>query len=156
MARVKILTFRVRDRFFALPSGSIREITESTKNLKNVFYDRGGALKGLMSYDGDMISVLDTPFLLDIDHAGDESLILVCKDRDQERPIGMLITAIEGMEIIDDTKLKHSQDEEASFTHGFIKEGKGEKQRVITLLDLRRFLDYSSNKIEKIETTHQR
>ncbi len=154
MARVKILTFLVKDRHFALPSGNIKEITESGRNLKKIFYDRGGALKGLMSYEGDMISVLNTPLLLEIDKeagAATEPLVLVSKEFGSDRPIGLLITSIVGMEIIEDTSLKHSHDEAASYTHGFIKEGKGDKQRVVTLLDLSKFLEYSSAKISKLE-----
>ncbi|MCK5236567.1 MAG: chemotaxis protein CheW [Deltaproteobacteria bacterium] len=162
MAKIKILTFLINDRYFALPSASIKEILDSEKSIKQIFYNRGGALRGLLVYEGDMISVLDTEILLDIASNGNgngkgtalgmDKLVLICKDRELERAIAIVINSIDCMETIEEEELKLSQDESATYTRGFIKEGKGEEQRVVTVLDLKKFLEYSGKRIESLES----
>ena len=67
---LKIITFGVRDRHVAFPASEVREIVDSGNKLKPLFYSRGGAIKGIIEYEGEMISVLDTPNLLDVRSAG--------------------------------------------------------------------------------------
>jgi chemotaxis signal transduction protein len=157
MANLKILTFMIRDRYFALPSANIKEIMDLADSLKDVFYNRGGALKGLMTYETDMISILDTPFLLDVEENTEkeyiEPLVLVCRGAHDDKPVGITISSIVGMEIIDDTDLKHSQDEEASYTYGFLKEGSGDDERVVTIIDFKKFLDFTNNIITRVTAT---
>lgn len=175
MKKIKVITFSIFDRHFALPTAEVKELIDSSESLKTVFYDRGGALKGLMSYEGNMISVLDSGFLLDIKSNGNgngesaesdspadstspettsnETLLLVCKDQEMENPVAITITATMGMEMIDPTELKHSQDSDAGYSKGFIREGRGAAERVITVIDLKRFLEHTDGSIRKFETT---
>ena len=167
MKKIKIITFTIFDRYFALPTAEVKEVIDSSESLKTVFYDRGGALKGLMSYDSNMISVLDSGFLFDIADVGgadssgngasagassNDTLLLVCKEHEMENPVAITITATIGMELIDPADLKHSQDADAGYSKGFIREGKGASERVITVIDLKRFLEHADGRIRKFET----
>ena len=126
-----------------------------------------------MSYEGNMISVLDSGFLFDIIGEGgsggngnaessangtsangtsNETLLLVCKEHDMENPVAITITATIGMDMIDPADLKHSQDADAGYSKGFIREGKGAAERVITVIDLKRFLEHTDGRIRKFET----
>ncbi|MCK4847046.1 MAG: chemotaxis protein CheW [Deltaproteobacteria bacterium] len=156
MKKIKIITFTIQDRYFALPTSEVKEVIDSSESMKTVFYNRGGALRGLMSYESNMISVLDGGFLLDIGNgngrafSGDK-LLLVCKDYDMENPIAMTITATIGMEMVDPSELKHSQDADAGYSKGFIREGRGDSERVITVLDLKKFLEHADDRIRRFE-----
>ena len=172
MKKIKIITFTIFDRYFALPTAEVKEVIDSSESLKTTFYNRGGALKGLMSYDSNMISVLDSGFLFDIADVGgadssgngssgngtsagtssNDTLLLVCKEHDMENPVAITITATIGMDMIDPADLKHSQDADAGYSKGFIREGKGASERVITVIDLKRFLEHADGRIRKFET----
>ena len=177
MNKIKIITYEIFDRYFALPTAEVKEVIDSSESLKTTFYDRGGALKGLMSYEGNMISVLNSGFLFDINVNGDgaegrdngssaeetspgeisnDTLLLVCKEHNMENPVAITITATIGMDMIDPADLKHSQDADAGYSKGFIREGKGDSERVITVIDLKRFLEHADGRIRKFETLETR
>ncbi len=145
MEPFKVVVFTVSDRHYAIASSSIKEVNDVEGNIKKVLYDKGGALSGIMSYEGDMISVLHTAKLLDHEDAEDNH-ILVCKDKNMDRAVGLITDTIVGMEVLDKEKIKHSQDE-AAYTFGFLKEGEGDKERVVTFLDLSKFLEYVMGRV---------
>ena len=153
MALIKVLVFKVGDRHLALLSNVVKEIIESDKTLKEVFYDKGGALKGLVSYEGDMVSVIDTAWALDFDNEDPEEFILLCKEREMEKAVSLTATTVVGMESIDTSKIKGTQDTEKSYSFGFLREGSGRSERIVTFLDLKKFLDYSRVKIDNLRKT---
>lgn len=153
MALIKVLVFKVGDRHLALLSNVVKEIIESDKTLKEVFYDKGGALKGLVNYEGDMVSVIDTAWALDFDNEDQEEFILLCKEREMEKAVSLTATTVVGMESIDTSKIKGTQDTEKSYSFGFLREGSGRSERIVTFLDLKKFLDYSRVKIDNLRKT---
>ncbi len=153
MASIKVLVFKVGDRHFALLSNVVKEIIESEKTLKEVFYDKGGALRGLVNYEGDMVSVIDTAWALDFDCQNNEEFILLCKEREMEKAVSITATTVVGMESVDTSKIKGTQDTEKSYSFGFLREGSGRSERIVTFLDLKKFLDYSRIKIENLRKT---
>ncbi len=148
MERLKILIFRIRDRYFALASSNAKEIVDSYGNLKTVFYG-GMALKGLMNFEGDVVSVLDTSFIIDIKEDGEDPLILLCKEKGMERGVGMTISEVKGMKVIMASMINPSQEKDPPYITGFIREEVGETERTIALIDLKRFLDYAETRIER-------
>ena len=148
---LKIITFGVRNRHVAFPASEVREIVDSGGKLKPLFYNRGGAVKGIMEHEGEMISILDTPNLLDVRVPGGEQFILICRPKDSEHSVGITISSVFGMEMVETNGLKHSSDEEANYTLGYFKDASGEKERVVTVLNLVKFLEYANAKIKKFE-----
>lgn len=153
MDKIKVIVFRVRERFFGLSSGEVKEIVESEQVLKKIFYDRGGALRGLIDYEGSPISVLDSSELLDVEEEGDEPLILICRESKDSDAVGITASAVVGMEVIDRSDIKVSPEEEANFTVGFVKEGRGARERVITILNLGKFFTFVSEKFTDLGVT---
>lgn len=153
MALIKVLVFKVGDRHFALLSNVVKEIIETEKTLKEIFYNKGGALRGLVSYEGDMVSVIDTAWALDFETEDTEEFILLCKEREMEKAVCITATTVVGMESIDTSKIKGTQDTDKSYSFGFLREGSGRSERIITFLDLKKFLNYSRNKIDNLRIT---
>lgn len=147
MERKKFIVFSVRERFFALPSTDVKEIVESDQALKKIFYNRGGVLRGLMDFEGNVISVLDSVSLLEVEEDGVESLVLICIDRAGGKPVGITATAVVGMEMVNSDDIKGSPEDETNFTVGFVKEGRGDKERVITILDLDKFFNFITENV---------
>ncbi len=148
MERLKILIFRIRNRQFALVSKNVKEIVDSCGGVKPVFYG-GKALKGLMSFGSDLVSVIDTPLVLDIEGEDQDPMILICMEKGIERPIGITVSAVKGMDVISMSSVIPSQESDAGYIAGFIKEEENGGE-VVTLLDLKRFLDYADTKIQKM------
>jgi chemotaxis signal transduction protein len=144
---LKIITFQVRGKTLAMPSANVREITDAAKHLKPIFYDRGGALKGVMNYEGEMISVMDLTGIFEMNEPGAEPFILVCEE--ENSVVGVAISAVVGMETVETANLKHSQDEEANYTIGYLKETVRGAERVVSILDLKKFLAYVEKRIIK-------
>lgn len=158
MASIKVLVFKTAESHFALLSNAVKEIVETKKTLKNVFYDKGGALKGLVNYENDMISVINTDWVFDFDkenenNENNEEFILVCKEREMDRAVAITANIIVGMESIDTSKIKGTQDLEKGYSFGFLREGTGRNERIVTFLDLQKFLEFSKNKIEKLQSS---
>ncbi|HLB05540.1 MAG TPA: chemotaxis protein CheW [Thermodesulfobacteriota bacterium] len=149
MERLKILIFRIRGTYFALPSNNVKEIIDSYENLKTVFYDRK-ALKGLMNFEGDVVSILNTPFILDIKEDGEDPLILLCKEKGMERVTGMTISEVRGMKVTTVSMINPSEEKDAPYITGVLREEDGEMERTVALIDLKRFLDYAETKIDKL------
>lgn len=147
MERLKILIFRIRNRQFALVSKNVKEIVDSCVGVKPVFYG-GKTLKGLMSFGSDLVSVIDTPLVLGIEGEEQDPMILICMEKGIDRPVGITVSAVKGMDVISMSRVTPSQESDAGYIAGFIKEE--ENGEVVTLLDLRRFLDYAETKIEKM------
>lgn len=149
MERLKILIFRIKSRQFALVSRNVKEIMDSCGGVKPLFYGKK-ALKGLMSFGSDLVSVIDTPLVLGIQDEDRDPMVLICMEKGMERPVGITVSAVKGMDVISMSRVIPSQESDAAYISGFIKEGEGEKEGVVTLLDLRRFLDYAETKIDKL------
>jgi len=149
MERLKTLIFRIRGTYFALPSNNVKEIVDSYENLKTVFYGRK-ALKGLMNFEGDVVSVLNTPFVLDIKQEGEDPLILLCREKGMERVTGITVSEVKGMKVTTVSMINPSQEKDAPYITGFLREEDGEMERTVALIDLKRFLDYAETKIDKL------
>lgn len=147
MERIKILTFRIRNRYFALVSKNVKEILDSQSNLISVFYG-GRALKGIMNLGGDPVSVLDTPFILDMKEGGDDPVVLFCREKGMEKGIGIVVSEVKGMDIVDTSRIASPQETDAVYISGFIRKEEGKEE--ITLLDLKKFLDYADTKIARL------
>lgn len=147
MELIKILIFRIRSRRFALVSKNVKEILDSHGTLITVFYG-GRALKGIMNLGGDPVSVLDTPFVLDMKEEGDDPVILFCREKGMERGIGITVSEVKGMELVDSSRIVFPQETDDVYISGFIREDDGKKE--ITLLDLKKFLDYADTKIARM------
>lgn len=148
MERLKVLIFRVRDRYFALASKNAKEIVDSSENLKTIFYG-GRGLKGLMNFEGEVVSVLNGPFILGIEEDGEDPVILLCKEKEMERVVGITVSEIKGMDVIDTSKIAPLREKDAAYILGFIREEDKGKGKVVTLIDLKKFFDYADTKIER-------
>jgi chemotaxis signal transduction protein len=146
MERLKILIFKVGSRHFAFVSKDVREILDSHGNLKKVFYG-GRALKGLMNFEGDVVSVLDAPSILDAEGDGEEPLILLCKEKGMDKGVGITASEMEGMKVIDLSSITSPEEKDAPYIWGLLRE---EGERVVTLLNLKRLLDYAETKVESL------
>lgn len=148
MERLKVLIFRVRDRYFALASKNAKEIVDSSENLKTIFYG-GRGLKGLMNFEGEVVSVLNGPFILGIEEDGEDPVILLCKEKEMERAVGITVSEIKGMDVIDTSKIAPLREKDAAYILGFIREEDKGNEKVVTLIDLKKFFDYADAKIER-------
>ena len=146
MELLKLLTFRIGSRSFAIASNNVKEILDSCGNLKGVFYG-GKALKGLMNFEGDIISVLESSFVLDLKEDGVSHMILVCKEKGKEKAVGMTITEVRGIKTLVFPQIDAPKEDDPPYISGFIRED--EKESGIPLLDLKGFLDYADTKIER-------
>lgn len=147
MELIKILIFRIRNRQFALVSKNVKEILDSHSTLIPIFYG-GRGLKGIINLGGDPVSVLDTPFILDMKEEGDDPVILFCREKGMERGIGITVSEVKGMELVDSSMMVSPQEADNVYISGFIREDEG--RREITLLDLKKFLDYADTKIVRM------
>ena len=149
MALLKIITFAINDSYFALPSKSVKEVVDYDEEVKALFYG-SGAIEGLLSYEGDLVSVLNSSFFFDIPGERKEPLILICRESRDDTAMGITISSIKGIGFVDTSEVKSAQASEAEYISGFIREDSATGQRVTALLDLGRFLQYASGKIENI------
>lgn len=149
MEPLKVLIFRVGDRYFAIASKNAKEIVDSSENLKTVFYG-GRALKGLMNFEGDVVSVLNGPFILGIEDDGKDHVILLCKEKEMERAVGITISEVKGMEVIDASKIAPLLEKDAAYISGFVRQEDKGKEKIVTLIDMEKFFDYAYSKIERL------
>ena len=149
MELLKIVIFRVENRHFAIFSKNVKEIIDSASGVNPVFYG-GKALKGIMSFGSDLISVLDSHFLLGLGNDRGEQMILVCKEKEMEKPVGITVSAVKGMEIVSLSSVISAQGNDEVYISGLIAEVMGGKEIAVPLLDLRRFLDFAETRIEKL------
>ena len=141
---LKIITFEVKGRFFALPSNNVKEIIDNPGCVKEIRYG-GDILRGVMNFEGNLISVVDLPALLDM-HEDDKALMmLACKDKDMDTPVAMLISAIKGIETIGLSSVKPSQNDDVEYIQGFVKDDED-----IALLNLKKLLEYTRTRIDSI------
>lgn len=138
----------VRNMCFALPSHSVKEIIEGSERLKKISYG-GSVLKGVMNFDGELVSILDTPSILDMKEEGEEPIILICKEKEMDSVAGLTVSVIKGMEVIDRSGIKPTHGKEASYIHGFIREAADGDEGVVALIDLKKFLDHALTMTEK-------
>lgn len=149
MDLLKIITFTINDSYFALPSKLVKEVVDYDEEVKDLFYG-SGAIDGILSYEGDLVSVLNSSFFFDIPGERQEPLILICRESKGSTSMGITISSIKGIGFIDTSQIKSAQSSEADYISGFIREGSETGQRVTALLDLGKFLKYASKKIENI------
>ena len=149
MGLLKIITFTIHDSYFALPSKWVKEVVDNDEEVKGLFYG-AGAIDGILSYEGDLVSVLNSPFFFDIPGERQKPLILVCRESKASAAIGLTISSIKGIEFVDEAQIKAAQGSEINYISGFIREESDTKQRVTGLLDLEIFLEYASKKTESL------
>lgn len=149
MGLLKIITFVINDSYFALPSKSVKEVVDYDEEVKDLFYG-SGAIDGILSYEGDLVSVLNSSFFFDIPGERQEPLILICRESKGSAAMGITISSINGIGFVDTSQVKSAQTSEADYISGFIRESSETGQRVTALLDLGKFLKYASKKIENI------
>lgn len=151
MKKLKFFVFKLQNKLYGLPSTRVKEILETRDKLKPMVYNRGGGLEGLLDHEGSMLSVLNTNVLLDNDAAEAGKMILIVTDRGMERPVGLIVDGVEGIRSIDETSIKYSHDKDISYIKGFVKEGEGGKEEVITILDLANFFQMSKEKLDSLD-----
>ena len=127
-----------------MPSNNVKEIIDNLGSVKAVSYG-GDILKGVMNFDGNLISVLDLPALLDMHEGENISMMIACKDKEMDAPVAMLISSILGMETIGMSSVTPSQDDDIEYIQGFLKEDED-----VALLDLKKLLDYAGTRIDSI------
>lgn len=152
MGQLKIITFTIHESYFALPSKWIKEVVDNDDEVKDLFYG-ADAIEGILSYEGDLVTVLDSSFFLNIPEEKKPPLIIICKESKESAPMGLTISTIKGIGFVDETKIKMPQSTEAEYISGFIREDSDVNQKVIALLDLEKFLRFASRKIENLTTT---
>lgn len=135
MPPLKIITFMVGDRRFALPSRQVKEIIESEQGVKPLFYG-GDLLKGLVDYSGDLISVLNFPLLLDISEPVECPSILVCRDKESGVSVALTISEVLGIERVGVGRIEAASDSDAGYVKGLIKAVRGGKGNAAVLIDL--------------------
>lgn len=148
MGLLKIITFAIENRNFAFPSGHVKEILDNCEGVMKLFYG-GKALKGIMTYEGGLISVLNTPFLLDIE-SKKENFILLCKENPGDTAIGLTITSIKGIEYVREEEIKQSTNNEAPYIKGFSRKEISGKVTVTAILDMEKFIKHAAGKIQKV------
>jgi chemotaxis signal transduction protein len=149
LSLLKVIIFTINDNYFALPSKSVKEVVDNDNEVKDLFYG-SDAIDGVLSYEGDLISVLNSSFLFNISGDGQEPLILVCRELKEKTVMGITISSIKGIGFIDTSEIKSTQDSEADYISGFIREDSDSGERVTALIDLEEFLKYVSKKIKDI------
>ena len=152
MKKLKLFILTLGGKQYGLPSTRVKEILESRDKLKPMIYNRGGVLEGLLNHEGSMLSVLNMNKLMDNPSSNEASkMILIVTDKGMERPVGLVVDGVEGIKVIDETLVKYSHDKDTSYVKGFVKEGEGGKEKVITILDLGNFFQMSVEKIGSLE-----
>ncbi len=149
MDHLKIITFTINDSYFALPSKWVKEVVDYDDEVKDLFYG-SGAIDGILSYEGDLVSVLNSSFFFDIPGERQEPLILICRESKGSTAMGITISSIKGIGFVDTSHIKSAQSGEVDYISGFIRESPETGQRVTALLDLGKFLKHASKKIENI------
>lgn len=148
MALLKIITFSIENRYFALPSMYVKEIIDNDKGIMDLFYG-GKALKGIMPHEGVLVSILNTPFLLDIESKS-ENFILLCKEKRDDVATGLMISSIKGIEYVEEDEIKQSANNEAPYISGFVRKETAGKVRVTAILDLGKFFNHAAGKVQKV------
>ena len=149
MDLLKIITFTINDSYFALPSKWVKEVVDYDEEVKDLFYG-SGAIDGILNYEGDLLSVLNSSFFFDIPGERQEPLILICRESKGSTAMGITISSIKGIGFVDTSHIKSAQSGEVDYISGFIRESPETGQRVTALLDLGKFLKHASRKIENI------
>lgn len=142
---IKIIIFSIRDSLFALPSNYVKEIIDNREKVKEVSYG-GKTLEGITSFDGNLISVLKVSHLLNPDYEIKEKMMLICKEKKQDKPVAILISGVIGMEVVKSADIEPSTEGE-EYISGFVKKEIDDMNKVVTILNLGIFLDYTATKI---------
>jgi len=145
MAGIKVITFTVGGRQFALPTKNVKEILRTDRYLKPLFYNQSGVLKGVMELEGQMVSVLNTPFILGIQGNGSEPIILVCREKGLDRAVGLVVSTVDGIRTVDPSLIKEPQNLKGDFWAGVFE---GPEGRKVLLIELGRFLMAALQKIK--------
>ena len=67
-----------------------------------------------------------------------------------ERVTGMTISEVRGMKVTTVSMINPSEEKDAPYITGVLREEDGEMERTVALIDLKRFLDYAETKIDKL------
>ncbi len=145
MADIKVITFTAGGRHLALPTKNVKEIVRTDKHLKPLFYNQSGVLKGVMELEGQMISVLNTPFILGIQEDHSMPIILVCREKGMDRAVGLVASTVDGIRTVETSHIKEPQGLKGDFWAGIL-DVPG--QRKILLIELGRFLISALQKIK--------
>lgn len=148
MGLLKIISFSIENRYFALPSMNVKEIIDNDEGIMSIFYG-GMALKGIMPYEGSLVSVLNTPFLLDIE-SKHENFILLCKEKKDDIVTGITISSIKGIDYVKEEEIKQSANNEAPYISGFVRKGTAGKMQVTAILDMGKFFKHAAGKVQKV------
>lgn len=148
MPPLKVITFMVKDSYFALPSRQVKEIIESEEEIKPLFYS-GDLLKGLVNYSGDLVSVLNLPLLLDIPEPVNCPSILVCKDKELGLTVAITVTEILGIERVGVGRLEPNPNDQDSYVKGFIRGKSGGNGKRLSLINLEKISEIGLERIKK-------
>lgn len=152
MKKQKFFILTLQGKHYGIPSTRVKEILETRDKLKPMIYNKGGALEGLLNHEGSMLSILNMNVLLDNDRTDEDGkMILIVTDKGMERPVGLIVDGVEGIKTIEESSVKLSHDKDISYVKGFVKEGEGGREKVITILDLANFFQMSLEKIASLD-----
>ena len=147
MELLKVITFTIDDSYFALPSKMVKEVVDNDEHVKGLFYGKG-IIEGILSYEGNLITVIDSAFLMDIKMESKNPLILICRESRSSSAMGLTISSIRGVSFVHTSHIKATQGSEAEYIAGFIRDESVPGQKVTALLDLGKLLAYTSLKID--------
>jgi chemotaxis signal transduction protein len=145
---LKVISFIVKDRYFALPSRQVKEIIESEEEIKPLFYG-GGLLKGLVNYNGELVSVLNLPLLLDIPGPVKCPSVLVCRDKESGLAVAITVSEIVGIERVGVGRIESISNAKDGYVKGFIRPGRDGKGNRLALIDLEKIAEMGLEHIKE-------
>ena len=148
MPPLKVITFMVKDRCFALPSRQVKEIIESEEEIKPLFYG-GDLLKGIVNYSGELVSVLNLPLLLDIPGPVNCPSVLVCKDKESGLSVAITVSEILGIERVGVGRLEPISNDKEGYIKRFIRAGRDGKGNRLALIDLEKVAEMGLERIKE-------
>lgn len=148
MPPLKVITFMVKDRYFALPSRQVKEIIESEEEIKPLFYG-GDLLKGLVNYSGELVSVLNLPLLLDIPGSVDCPSVLVCRDKESGLSVAITVSEILGIERVGVGRMEPISSDNEGYIKRFIRPGRDGKGNRLALIDLEKIAKMGLERIKE-------
>lgn len=142
MPPLKLIIFRAGESYLALPSVNVKEILETDENIKPLFYG-GELLKGIIGYEGRLVSVLDLPLLLNVPDNTDKPMVIICRNKDTGLTLGLRISDVEGIRRLNTSKLSNPSRDDKKFIKGFLKTGEDPGDVTAALIDLDMIAEYS-------------
>ncbi len=137
---LKVITFSVGGSLLALPFREVKEIVEGTAGVRKMPYGVK-ALKGILSFEGRLVSVICTPFVLGMAEKEEENFVLLCRYGEGKEVVGLTVSGVKGLKVVNLSAVTPQEGGQSPFTDGLFIEGKGSGAVAVSILNLERFLD---------------